>query len=453
MVHPSRIRALNECPVDVAGGFVVYWMQQSQRVSCNHALNYSIERANERGLPLLVFFCLALFPEANLRHYRFMLDGLADTGRLLRKYGIRLIVRRGDPAKEVAKFGKTAALVVTDRGYLRIQKLWRKEVARALRCPLFQVETDVIVPVEEASAKEEYAAATIRPKLHRRLAEFFTEHPLPRIRKKSLSIGGMTLDISDPDALCSRLSADRSVNPVAWIRAGESAAYAMLDRFINEKLDRFTDLRNDPARDYLSNMSPYLHFGQISPYAIARQVVNSGSRSTEAFLEELFVRRELAMNFVFYNDRYDSIECLPAWSRRTLLEHQIDNREFLYSFRRLEWAETHDPFWNAAQKELVIRGKIHGYMRMYWGKKILEWSRTPATAYRTALRLNNKYSLDGRDPNGFAGVAWCFGKHDRPWGERAVFGQVRYMNDKGLRRKFAIEAYVAGVEKNGGSGT
>lgn len=446
MVHPARVRFLNEQPVK-KGAFVIYWMQQSQRVSYNHALNYAIVCANELRLPLVVFFCLSDgFPDANLRHYRFMLDGLAVTERLLQDRGIRLIVQLGDPPHEIARFAKRAALVVTDRGYLRIQQAWRAKAAVSLTCPLIQVETDVIVPVEEASAKEEYAAATIRAKLHRRLAEFFTDHPTPDLKKKSLSIGGPSLNLADRERLCSRLRIDRSVPPVTWIKAGETTAFEMLDRFINEKLDRFADLRNDPAVEYLSNMSPYLHFGQISSFAIAKQVVGSGSRSTEAFLEELFVRRELSMNFVYYNSHYDSITCLPAWSRRTLREHLIDEREYRYTLHQLEQAETHDPCWNATQKEMVMRGKMHGYMRMYWGKKILEWSRTPDAGYRTALLLNNKYSLDGRDPNGFAGIAWCFGKHDRPWGERAVFGQVRYMNDKGLRRKFDIDAYIARIE-------
>jgi deoxyribodipyrimidine photo-lyase len=447
MVHPARVKQLNEKPVR-PGDFVVYWMQQSQRVSCNHALNYAIEKANELELPLIVFFCLSdSYPDANLRHYRFMLEGLAVVERLLRKQRIRMIARIGDPPREITGFARKAALVVTDRGYLRIQRAWRARAAGLLGCALVQVETDVIVPVEEASPKEEYAAATIRSKLHKRLSEFFTDHPLPKVRKGSLSINEKSLDLTDPEALCTVLRVDRSVPPVAWIHAGETAAGEMLGRFIREKLEGFAGLRNDPAEDYLSNMSPYLHFGQISPYVIAKRVLESGSRSSEVFLEELFVRRELAMNFVYYNVRYDSIDCLPSWSRRTLREHLIDQREYHYSLRRLEQAETHDPYWNAAQKEMVMRGKMHGYMRMYWGKKILEWSRTPAAAYRTALLINNKYNLDGRDPNGFAGVAWCFGKHDRPWGERAIFGQVRYMNDQGLRRKFNIDAYVKRIEQ------
>jgi deoxyribodipyrimidine photo-lyase len=447
MIHPARIQYLNTQSAR-SGLFAVYWMQQSQRVSCNHALNHAIDLANERKLPLVVFFCLTrAFPDANLRHYDFMVRGLRETGRRLHDLGIRMVVRMGDPPVELARFCRTAALAVTDRGYLRIQRAWRARAAKLLQCPLIQVETDVIVPLEEASGKEEYAAATIRAKLHRRLAEYFTEHPLPRLRHKSLSMDFESLDLNEPEALFSKLKFDQSVKPVTWIKAGETAAYAMLDRFIAEKLDKFADLRNDPSQDYLSNMSPYLHFGQISPYAVAKRVVESGSKSTEAFLEELFVRRELAMNFVYYNDHYDSIDCLPSWSRRTLAEHGIDQREYAYSLSRLERAETQDPYWNAAQKEMVMRGKMHGYIRMYWGKKILEWSRTPESAFRTALMLNNKYSLDGRDPNGFAGIAWCFGKHDRPWGERAIFGQVRYMNDKGLRRKFDIDAYVRRIEQ------
>jgi deoxyribodipyrimidine photo-lyase len=189
-------------------------------------------------------------------------------------------------------------------------------------------------------------------------------------------------------------------------------------------------------------MSPYLHFGQISPLWIAFQALKTKSPGTEAFLEELIVRRELSMNFVYYNERYDSLEAIPEWAKKTLKTHQKNRRPYLYRLGELEAAKTHDPYWNAAQKEMVVKGKMHGYMRMYWGKKIIEWSQTPEEAFKKALYLNNKYELDGRDPNGFTGVAWCFGKHDRPWGERPILGQVRYMNDKGLKRKFDADAYV-----------
>ncbi len=189
-------------------------------------------------------------------------------------------------------------------------------------------------------------------------------------------------------------------------------------------------------------MSPYLHFGQISPLHIALEVLKTKSPGKSAYLEELIIRRELAVNFVYYNREYDNLKCLPDWAYNTLMEHRKDKREYIYSLEEFENAETHDPYWNAAQLEMVHSGKMQGYMRMYWGKKILEWAQNPEKAYQIALKLNNRYELDGRDPNGYAGVAWCFGKHDRAWKEREIFGKVRYMNDHGLRRKFKMDSYV-----------
>jgi deoxyribodipyrimidine photo-lyase len=233
---------------------------------------------------------------------------------------------------------------------------------------------------------------------------------------------------------------------VTWMTGGYSQARARLESFIEDgRLERFHEERNDPARDGLSHLSPYLHYGQISALEIALEASRHPGPGTESFLEELIVRRELAFNFVAFNADYDRFECLPNWAREDLEIHAADRRPYLYSPGDLEKAQTHDPYWNAAQKELVYRGKIHGYMRMYWGKKILEWSDTPRNAYTTAVYLNDRYSLDGRDPNGYAGVAWCFGKHDRPWAPRPVFGKVRYMNDRGLERKFDIRAYVERV--------
>jgi deoxyribodipyrimidine photo-lyase len=199
--------------------------------------------------------------------------------------------------------------------------------------------------------------------------------------------------------------------------------------------------------EFTSGLSPYLHFGQISPLFVALEVKKSGKKGKEDFLEELIVRRELAVNFVHYNSAYDSFNCLPQWAKATLHAHLEDKREYAYSLKDLENAKTHDPYWNAAQEEMRISGKMHGYMRMYWGKKILEWTRSPEEAFRRALYLNNKYNIDGRDPNGFAGVAWCFGKHDRPWKERQIFGKVRYMSSHGLERKFEIEKYVRKIEE------
>jgi deoxyribodipyrimidine photo-lyase len=445
MIQNERIQVLNS-QAPRKGRYVLYWMQASQRAEANHALEYAVSKANERREPLLVcFFLTPAFPEANVRHYAFMIEGLRETREALRRRGIGMVIRSASPDAGAIALARKASLVVVDRGYLRIQREWRETVASRIECPLVQVESDAVVPVEVASAKEEYAAATIRPRIQRKLPFFLkplreTEPVVP-----SLSLERNSFAIEDTEKALSALSVDRAAAPVAGFRGGAAEARRRLALFIDEKLDHYAEDRSDPSLDGVSHMSPYLHFGQISPLSIALEVARTGSIGREAYIEELIVRRELALNFVFYNREYDSFASLPTWARKALVAHQGDKRPALYSAEELELSQTHDPYWNAAQKEMVLTGKMHGYMRMYWGKKILEWTKTPEEAFRTALALNNRYELDGRDPNGFAGVAWCFGKHDRPWAERAVFGTIRYMNDRGLRRKFDIDRYVRRV--------
>lgn len=379
-----------------------------------------------------------------------MVEGLKDVEARLKRRGIHFLVLKGLPEKEVVKMSRQASMIVTDRGYLRVQKEWRHYVAENAPCPVIQVETDVVVPVQVAYPKEAYSAAVLRPKIKFHLPKYLiplSETPA-KYTPRGLTLSGLDLKLS-PKNLLSSLSIDRSVPPVNAFRGGTAEAKRLLDDFVVHKLRDYADLSNDPALACISHMSPYLHFGQISPLYIALKVQEAGKvplKAKEAYLEELIVRRELAMNFVHYNPAYDSFEAVPDWAKRTLKRHLRDKREYPYSLEELEQARTHDPYWNAAQKEMVITGKMHNYMRMYWGKKILEWNPSPEEAFRTALYLNNKYELDGRDPNSFAGVAWCFGKHDRPWGERKIFGNVRYMNDAGLRRKFKIDDYVKKVE-------
>ena len=448
IIQPERIKRLND-RLPRKGRFVLYWMQASQRAEYNHALEYAVSLANEHRLPPVVLFGLTdAFPEANLGHYTFMLEGLKDVEASLKKRGIRFVLRRQSPEKAACDMAKEAALVVTDRGYLRIQKAWREHVATCAPCPVIQVESDVVVPVEVASSKEEYAAATLRPKIQRLIDAYLLPLEETPVGKDSLSmrLGGRPPD--DPGGILKSFPVDRTIPAVRTYRGGTSRAKTILNDFIEQKLKYYIDRRNDPALDFSSHMSPYLHFGQVSPIYIALQVREKKGVSEEtktAYLEELVVRRELSMNFVHFNPRYDSLDALPDWVRRTLKEHGKDRREYTYSRSDLEKARTHDPYWNAAQEEMVLTGKMHNYMRMYWGKKILEWTTTPEEAFRNALYLNNRYELDGRDPNGFAGVAWCFGKHDRPWTERKIFGKVRYMNAAGLERKFDIAAYVRKV--------
>jgi deoxyribodipyrimidine photo-lyase len=446
MIQNERVRTLNSKSIR-QGRYVLYWMQASVRTEYNHALEYAIREANELNQPLLAFFGIAeTFPEANERHYHFMLEGLRETQLALRERGIQLVIWNRSPEVGVAELAKDASLAVTDRGYLRIQREWRNHAAERIGCSLVQVESDAVVPVEEASPKEEYSAATLRPKINRKLDYYLLplEETSPQIDSLGLDIE--SFDVSDVEQAISRLDIDRSVPRVDGFHGGTEAAKRQLDDFLDEKLDLYPEQRNDPTRDYLSGVSLYLHFGQISPLYIALRVRDTDSPGKDAYLEELIVRRELSINFVHYNDQYDGLQGLPDWVRKTLGEHEADPREYLYGLADFEEAATHDPYWNAAQKEMLYRGKMHGYMRMYWGKKILEWTEDPEDALRIALYLNNKYELDGRDPNGFTGVAWCLGKHDRPWRERPVFGKVRYMSAKGLRRKFDADAYVRKAE-------
>ncbi|MCX7973711.1 MAG: deoxyribodipyrimidine photo-lyase [Candidatus Aminicenantes bacterium] len=442
-IPEQRIQPLNNKPIR-RGDYVLYWMQASHRTEYNHALEYAIELANALKKPLIVFFGLTEnYPEAQERHYFFMLEGLREVQTSLEKRGIKFIISRLSPDEGAIQLGRRASAVIIDRGYLRLQRKWRRRVAKHLECLCLMVESDAVVPVEVASNKQEYSAATFRPKIKRKLQEFLLPLQPEPIRLDSLAI---ELDLepfslTDLNKAINSLKIKRMAKKIDFFHGGTSEAKRQLRLFVEKKLESYPDLRNDPTSDYQSHLSPYLHFGQISPLYVALEILKTKSPAADFFLEELIVRRELSLNFVFYNPFYDSFEGLPAWAQKTLLEHQEDQRPYLYSLEELEQAKTHDPYWNAAQMEMRITGKMHGYMRMYWGKKIMEWTSSPQEAFKIALYLNNKYELDGRDPNSFVGVAWCFGLHDRPWAERPIFGKVRYMNDNGLRRKFDADAY------------
>jgi len=444
-IQQQRIHSLNKKPIQ-NGTYVIYWMQASQREEQNHALEYAVNTANKLNQPLLVFFGLTdAYPEAQYQHYHFMLEGLQETQQQLQKRNITMVLQICSPDQGVIDLASDASVVVCDRGYVRHQRRWRKTVATTIPCSCVEVETDVVVPIETVSQKEEYAAATIRSKIKRQLSNFLL--PLTRVtyhQKKTSHID--SLDLSNIEDILQELHLEDNQTHQN-LKGGTTAAHTELSQFITKKLDSYSELRNDPSKQVTSNMSPYLHFGQISPITIALEVISSHSPSLDDYLEELIIRRELSMNFLWYNQHYDAFQGLPQWSQDTLNDHRSDMREYEYSQKELEQAQTHDPYWNAAQLEMKQTGKMHGYMRMYWGKKIIEWSSNPEEAFKRALYLNNKYELDGRDPNGFTGVAWCFGKHDRPWKERAIFGKVRYMNDKGLERKFSIQNYVDQVQQ------
>ncbi len=446
MIQKERLTILSSKKIQ-KGDYVLYWMQAAQRTEANYALEYAIHQANKHDLPLIVFFGLTdQFPDANLRHYYFLLEGLQDVSQSLQKKGIELIVRQGSPEHSIQDLAAAACLVVVDQGYLRIQRDWRSIAAHSLDCPLIQVESDVIVPLQITSSKEEYSAATIRPKIYKNLQKFLVEIPPEKILHPSTSWDIDSISIQDLSVTLHHLSLDTSVAPVPHLHGGTREAHGHLDRFIKQDLDVYHLSKNNPGHDVLSHMSPYLHFGQISPLTIALHVMAHGGPGAQAYLEELIIRRELACNFVFYNPHYDSFQGLPPWAANTLSEHATDRRDYQYSSSDLEKAGTHDPYWNAAQLEMIQTGKMHGYMRMYWGKKVIEWSPTPQKAYQNLVALNNKFELDGRDPNGFAGIAWCFGKHDRPWPERPIFGKIRYMTAQGLTRKFDMDTYIEKID-------
>jgi deoxyribodipyrimidine photo-lyase len=379
-----------------------------------------------------------------------MLEGLREVERTLAGRRIRLVVGRGSPNYVAVALAADAALVVCDRGYLRHQAAWRADVAARAPCAVVQVEGDVVVPLEVASERVEPAARTLRPKLHRVWDEYLRPLGDAAVRESSLDLRlESAVDLSDLDAALGCLHLDRSVPPVGRFRGGTGAARRRLREFLAVKLDGYAERRGEPGAFQCSQISPYLHFGQISPVEIAlavRGADQGAPADRRAYLEELIVRRELAANFVRFQPRYDDYACLPGWARATLEAHCSDPREHTYPLDQLENARTHDRYWNAAMREMRDTGFMHNYMRMYWAKKILEWSAEPEAAFRTILHLNNRYFLDGRDANSYANVAWVFGLHDRPWPERPVFGKVRSMTAQGLERKFDMAAYLRAVE-------
>jgi len=442
MIDPTRVRTLRAG--EPGSGPIVYWMRRDQRVRDNWALLYAQELALAGGRPLAVVFCLVpAFLGAARRHYAFMLAGLRQVARDLAALDVPFVLLRGEPARRIPEFlrGCGAGGLVTDLNPLRPSREWEAAVAARVRVPVWQVDAHNVVPVWRASDKQEYAARTLRPKLQRLLPAYLTDLPAVRRHPHPWPHVVPVADWSPPRSAAGA--------QLAWCEPGEAAAHRALVRFLSRRLTAYDTARNDPTVAGQSDLSPYLHFGQLAPQRAAFAAAQRpASASRDAFLEELIVRRELADNYCHNNPDYDRYEGLPAWGRRTLEDHADDPREQIYDLDAFAAAATHDALWNAAQTELVVRGKMHGYLRMYWAKKILEWTRDPGEALDTAITLNDRYSLDGRDPNGYAGCAWSIGGlHDRPWTERPVFGTIRYMNLAGCRRKFRVDRYLDRVAR------
>lgn len=439
----KRVHILKQGQINA--GPVIYWMSRDQRAQDNWALCYAWELANPKKAPLAVVFCLTSdFLNVNLRHYDFMIQGLRETVTVLAAKNIPFFLLIGDPVKKLPQFLRKyhIAALVTDFDPLRIKRRWKQSIVEQINLPFYEVDAHNIVPCWLASPKQEYGAYTFRPKIHRALPEFLDEFtPL----KKNPADWPIVIPPINWDHILNTLPIDRSVPPIQWLSPGSRAGQNVLDDFIENKLRRYDTARNDPTLDGQSNLSPYLHFGQLAPQRVALEVQKSpiDLHAKEPFLEELIVRRELSDNFCFYNENYDNIRGFPAWARDSLERHRSNKRDPHYILEELESANTDDPLWNASQIEAIRRGKIHGYMRMYWAKKILEWSESPEEALKIAIALNDKYEVDGRDPNGYVGIAWSIGGlHDRAWRPRPIFGKIRYMSYNGAKSKFDIKVYI-----------
>jgi deoxyribodipyrimidine photo-lyase len=446
----TRVTVRRDGAPDPAGKCVVYWMQRAQRGVDNHAVDLAVKIANLLGLPLVVYFAgISNFPHANLRHYVFLNQGLPDVEADLAERNISFVMRRApyESHKQLLE-DVHAAFLIGDENPMRVPESWRRQIASRIRIPFWTVDTDVVVP-SKLMEKAQYGAYTIRPRLYRLLPEYL--HPYENLHAEHAwkRPRGFYADSVQEDMTRDWKDLDRSVAPVEAWKGGTHAALKRLSLFTGRLLKDYDAQRNHPETDGTSCMSPYLHYGHVGPITVALAVeaavkANPKLRATrDSYFNELIAWRELAINFVRYTPNYDSPECAESWAKTTIAEHARDEREHLYTLKQLESAETFDDLWNAGQIQMVRHGWMHNYLRMYWAKKVLEWTPDVATAMKYAIYLNDKYFLDGRDPNGYAGIAWAIlGKFDRAWGERPIFGKVRYMSGASTGKKFDSRKYI-----------
>jgi deoxyribodipyrimidine photo-lyase len=442
-------------PPDSGSKCVVYWMQRAQRGVDNHAVDLAVRVANLLGSPLVVYFAgISNFPGANLRHYSFLNQGLPDIEADLAARNISFVMRRA-PHESHERFLEDvgAAFLVGDENPMREPERWRRELASQVRIPFWTVDADVVVP-SKLIEKAQYGAYTIRPRLYRLLPDYLHAYENPRAEYEWKRPRGFQADCVHEDITSGWKDLDRSVGPVGAWKGGTHAGLKRLKLFAGTLLETYGSERNHPEVDGTSCLSPYLHFGQVGPLTIALAVDAAAKgnpklrAARDSYFNELIVWRELAVNFVRHTPNYDSAECAEPWAKRTIAEHARDERERIYTLTQLEHAQTHDDLWNAGQIQMVRRGWMHNYVRMYWAKKILEWTPDVATAVKYAIHLNDKYLLDGRDPNGYAGVAWAIlGKFDRAWAERPIFGKIRYMSRASTGRKFDSKRYIQKMER------
>ncbi len=451
------------------GQSVLYVMSRDQRVNDNFALLAAQKHALAKKLPLAVIFCLQDKTGFRAReHYDFMLKGLKEVEVGLAKLNIPFMMVIGSPQDKLsAAFYHTKPdAVYFDFNPLRGPRNLISNLSNAALFNMFVVDAHNIVPVWAASDKRQVGAYTLRPKLHKLLGLYLVEPK--KLAKHPYTWPGtiQTLKVILPH-IEEVLNKQKSNGTQNTFISGEAVAHRHLEDFITNKLNTYAKDRNDPTKDSQSDLSPYLHFGQISSLRIALRLQeeslklgnelhllqstkmpkpedakNTLQQGIDALVEELIVRKELADNYCLHTPDYDTLAAAPAWARASLDKHRTDVREFLYTYQQLALGHTHDPAWNAAQIQMTITGKMHGYMRMYWAKKVLQWTKSPEQAIEFLVKLNDFYSIDGGDPNGYAGILWSIGAvHDRPWNDRDIFGVVRYMNYEGLKRKFSVAEY------------
>eukprot|EP00730_Choanoeca_flexa_P014049 TRINITY_DN5998_c0_g1_i2.p1 TRINITY_DN5998_c0_g1~~TRINITY_DN5998_c0_g1_i2.p1 ORF type:complete len:541 (+),score=121.80 TRINITY_DN5998_c0_g1_i2:16-1638(+) len=454
--NKERARCVTSSAELKDGECVVYWMSRDQRAEDNWAMIYARHLAETKQVPLRVVFCLVpKFLEATIRHYTFMIEGLKNVEKHLRDKNIPFHLELGYAKDKLPEFvdNHSACAVVADMSPLRVPMEWVQNVAEAMEdksIPVFQVDAHNVVPVWHTSNKQEYAARTIRRKIHDNMDEFWTDFPELQEQESGVKLP----DKIDWEGVYSSLEVDQDVAPIDWTEPGYDAGMEAAEDFAKNRLKDYDRLRNNPNEDSLSRLSPYYHFGQISVQRVTRDLhanyARKHSKAVQSYIEEAIVRRELSDNFCFYNKRYDSIEGAAGWAQETLDTHRNDEREYVYTQAQLERAETHDDLWNASQLQMVEEGKMHGFLRMYWAKKILEWTKSPEKALEIAIYLNNRYEIDGRDPNGYVGCMWSIaGIHDQGWKERPVYGKVRCMVYSGCKKKFDVPKFVRQYKKAG----
>lgn len=448
----ERVQLLNDKSANNDGKYILYWMQMFKRTEYNHALNFAIEQANERNLPLVVYEGLKFYyPWASDRIHTFILEGVEEKRKEFEKRGIKYVFYlqkdENSPKDTVAKLAKDAVLLVTDDFPCFIIPDHNKAIVKKAEIPVYAVDSNGVIPMSRFE-KEEYAAYTIRPKVKKVLGDY-----LKPFKKEKISVKADKLKIDCPDTevnekniekLVSECAIDHSVKPSFLYHGGTENGRKRLKKFVKNILEDYDEARNKPEKDGSSRLSSYLHFGFLSSLEIALAVKDSDApqASKDAYLEEIIVRRELSYNLTRFNPHYDSLKALPDWVQQTMRKHITDARAPIYSLEQLEFSKTYDELWNAAQREMVETGEIHNYVRMLWGKNVIGWTRSYEEAFEILVHLNNKYCLDGRNPNSYAGILWCFGKHDRPWMERPVFGTMRYMTSNSTGKKFDSKKYI-----------